>query len=381
MVIPPFGAAVAPYAIQLYPIQSFDEANNPYEVRRPTLMDISMVPGQLVMVPDDTLVMPRLAPNQAWDAYTQKVYHQALIAIHQMCRSHMDYFVQEQGQGSTFFVNLNGQKVGVYANNNRLYDLLADEQKASLGDFWKVLRARPTPAAENAKQRGYSNKVQWASLEYLPNDTYSFYKVKKTLKQVHGYIVKPSRYWNETCCASVQDHVLYSLAEYCPGLPKTADIVADNQYMGIHPYRMLEIYSKYDDAGKRAEPDVEATITALVNYGTIPNREQTALEDLMEKVQEVTTKYFQWTKSWPFLAAHRLLVMQLQRCNHIKKVLTELLNNHPLNSANSGSFSSNVNTGKPPASAGSSSQSGETMDYTSQSANRRGHGGRGGRGY
>jgi hypothetical protein len=244
-----------------------------------------------------------------------------------------------------------------------------------------VLRARPTPAAENAKHRGYSNKVQWASLEYLPNNTYSFYKVKKTLKQVHGYIIKPCRYWNETCCASVQDHVLYSLAEYCPGLPKTADIVADNQYMGIHPYRMLEIYSKYDDAGKRAEPDVEATITALVNYGTIPNREQTALEDLMEKVQEVTIKYFQWTKSWPFLAAHRLLIMQLQRCNHIKKVLTELLNNHPLNSANSGSFSSSFNTGNPPASAGSSSQSGETMDYTSQSANRRGHGGRGGRGY
>ena len=138
--------------------------------------------------------------------------------------------------------------------------------------------------------------------------------------------------------------------------------------MGIHP-------------GKRAEPDVETTIAALIAYGTIPNREQTALEDLMEKVQEVTIKYFQWTKSWPFLAAHRLLIMQLQRCNHIKKVLTELLNNHPLNSANSGSFSSSFNTGNPPASAGSLSQSGETMDYTSQSANRRGHGGRGGRGY
>ena len=89
VVIPPFGAAVAPYAIQLYKIQSFSEADHPYEVKQPTLMEISMVPGQIVMLPDDTLVMPRLAPNQAWDAYTQKVYHQALIAIHQMCRSHI----------------------------------------------------------------------------------------------------------------------------------------------------------------------------------------------------------------------------------------------------------------------------------------------------
>ena len=193
MVIPPFGAAVAPYAIRMYNIQSFSEADHPYAVRQPTLMDISMVPGQIVMLPDDTLVMPRLAPNQAFDEYTQKVYHQALIAIHQMCTSHNDYFVQELGQGSTHYVNLKGQKVGVYANGNLLYDLLADEQRAPLGDFWKVLRARPTPAAEKAKWGGYGNKAQWASMEYIPNDRYSFYKVKRTLKQIHGYVIKPCR--------------------------------------------------------------------------------------------------------------------------------------------------------------------------------------------
>ncbi len=100
-------------------------------------------------------------------------------------------------------------------------------------------------------------------------------------------------------------------------------------------------------SGKRTEPDIEATITALVTFGTIPNREQRALEDLMEKVQEVTNRYFYWTKNWPFLAAYRLLTMQLIRCNHIKRVLTELLPKHPLNSANSASFTSNDNSGKP----------------------------------
>ena len=81
----------------------------------------------------------------------------------------------------------------------------------------------------------------------------------------------------------------------------------------------------------------------------------------MVKVQEVIDSYFYWT--------------------NIKRVLTELLSKHPLNSANSASFISNDNSGKPPASAGSSSQSGETMNYNSHSAYRRGHGGRGGRGY
>jgi hypothetical protein len=381
MVIPPFGAAVAPYQIRMFPIRCFSEAGNPYEVRKPTPVEISMSPGHSVMMPDDVLVLPRLSPNDSFDAYTQKAYHQALIAIHQMTGSHEQYYVQELGQGCTHYVNLKGQKVGVYARGSFQYDLLADEQRASLGDFWKVLRARPTPATEKAKWGGYGDKAQWASMEYIPNDKYSFYKVKKTLKQMHGYTIKPSRYWNETCCAGVQDHVLYSLAEYCPGLPRDANIVADNQYMGIHPYRMLEIFNKFDDVGKKTEPDIEATIAALIEYGTIPDREQTTLEDLMEKVQEVTSKYFVWVKSWPFLAAHRLLTMQLSRCNHIKKVLTELLNNHPLSSANSASFSSNATSGNPPAYAGSSSQSGETMDCFSQSAYRHDHGGRGGKGY
>ena len=381
MVIPPFGAAVAPYQIRMFTILNFSEVNNPYAVRESTPMEISMVPGQRIMLPDDTLVRPRLAPNEEFDAYTQKTYHQALLAIHQMSGSHNNFYVQELGQGCTHYVNLKGQKVGVYAHTNLLYDLLPDEQRASLGDFWKVLRVRPTPATEKAKWNGYGDKAQWASMEYIPNDTYSFYKVKMTLKQMHGYTIKPCRYWNETCCASVQDHTLYSLAEYCPGLPKDANIVEDNQYMGIHPYRMLENFSKYDDVGKRSEPDIEATITALMEYGTIPDMEQTTLEDLMEKVQEVTNKYFLWVKSWPFLAAHRLLTMQLSRCNHIKKVLIELLKNHPLSSVNNASFSSNENSGNPPALAGSSSQSGETMDCFSQSAYRHGYGGRGGRGY
>jgi hypothetical protein len=198
---------------------------------------------------------------------------------------------------------------------------------------------------------------------------------------VHGYAIKPSRYWNGTCALSVQDHILYSLAEFFPGMPRKADIVADNQYLRIHPYRMLENFSKYDGVGKRTEPDIEATITALVTFGIIPNREQRALEDLMEKVQEVTNRYFYWTKNWPFLAAYRLLTMQLIRCNHIKRVLMELLPKHPLNSANSASFTFSVNPGNPLASAGSLSQSGETMDCFSQSAYRHGHGGRGGRGY
>ncbi len=90
------------------------------------------------------------------------MYHQALQAIYQMSGSHNNYYVQELGQGCTHYVNLKGQKVCVYAHGNSLYDLPADYQRASLGDFWKVLRVRPSPTGA---------KAQWATYEYIPNDT------------------------------------------------------------------------------------------------------------------------------------------------------------------------------------------------------------------
>ncbi len=122
----------------------------------------------------------------------------------------------------------------------------------------------------------------------------------------------------------MSEEVLYSLAEYCAGMPNKADIVRDNHYLGIHPYRMLESICHYDESGKRTDPNVEATITALITYGTIPNREQRALEDLMEKFQEVTNRYFYWTKNWPFLSAHRLLTMQLVRCKPFQESLDRI---------------------------------------------------------
>jgi hypothetical protein len=70
--------------------------------------------------------------------------------------------VQEQGQGLIYFVNLKGEKAGKYNFGNYRYNLIDDDQMAILGDFWKVLRVRPSPT-------GF--KAQWPTFEYLPNNT------------------------------------------------------------------------------------------------------------------------------------------------------------------------------------------------------------------
>jgi hypothetical protein len=97
------------------------------------------------MLPDDTLVCPRLAPNQTFELNIQREYHKALQAIYQMGKSHNNFYVQELGYGCTHYINLNGQKVGTSDHESSKYELPEDDQRASLGDFWKVLRVRPTP--------------------------------------------------------------------------------------------------------------------------------------------------------------------------------------------------------------------------------------------
>ncbi len=95
--------------------------------------------------------------------------------------------------------------------------------------------------------------------------------------------------------------------------------------------------------------DVEATIARLIGYGALPDGEQTALEDLMVKVEEILKRYEEYLLEWPFLVAQRLLKMQVTRLKNIKHALMEKLHNHPLSSANTAAFGPDQNQGNPPA--------------------------------
>ncbi len=194
------------------------------------------------------------------------MYHQALQAIHHVNTSPMNYCIEQNTHGRVNHVNLQGKEVGAYSHTHTKYNSVDDTQIATMGDFHKVLRVRPAAIIN------YS-RPEWPTFEYIPNNTYSYFKVKKTLLQVHGIKVKPSRYWNETSAQGVSDKILYALAEYCSAMPDRADIVRDNQYLGIHPYCMLESICHYDTSGKRTDPNVELTIAELLRFRTLPNRQ------------------------------------------------------------------------------------------------------------
>ncbi len=189
---------------------------------------------------------------------------------------------------------------------------------------------------------------------------YTYYRVKTTLKQVSNLPVKLTRYWNELLVKDVPNDILYSLSDYCPGIPREAVIVKDNETLGLPVYRPDEAkYGDVDPATGRKTVDVNGTTQALIGFGAIPDEEQASLETYMTDVQEMITKYDRLAKCWPFLIAERLLKIQMSRLRHIKTASTEKLDNHPLSTANGASFGSNIPTGIPSALADFSSDKSE----------------------
>jgi hypothetical protein len=197
-------------------------------------------------------------------------------------------------------------------------------------------------------------------LEYIPNNTYGYNEVKTTLDNLKRLKVKPTRYWNELLVKDVPDDILYSLSDFYPGLPYEANIIRDNESLGLPIYRIREAVFMQDQVPPMAnnEPEedkprkrinVEATIANLIGLGALPDGEQTSLEHYMLSVEEILKRYEGYLQEWPFLVAQRLIKMQVSRLKNIKHALTEKLNNHPLSSANTAVVGSDQNQGNPPA--------------------------------
>ena len=329
-VIPKFGAqlGIIHYAIgdlKMPHLQYSVQPTRPFETT-------GLSPGQRIKMIDTTLVRERNKPGQFPDQNIVLMYYKALDAIYSVNAS-IEYYLLTDDH-TRQIVTLNRTAVGSSRGQNPdTHGLLEEIQKKSLGDYWRVLRTRPANNATKAKN---------PDIEYIPNNTYPYYLVKKTLEQKYypNIKVRPSRYWNETAANDIADDLIYALSDYWPGMPMDCDIVRDNISLGLHAYRSIEMrFGKADPANNKAPIDATATINQLVTLRAIPDSSQQSLKDYMSRVQAMDDKYAHHVGNWPFLVAQRLLKMQVSRLRMIKIALTEKLDDHPLSSANSASFS------------------------------------------
>ena len=367
--IPEFGKAIGDSKIVMFGYDDFSQPDNPFRKKIPLQLQRSNTPGEVVHLPDPALVVERKRPDQQFDQDLQKVYHNALKALYQLGDSPRLYYLQDEGRN---VITLKGRVVQ-YLNDQAVHELVPEDQKKILGDYWRVLRLRPPTNTFSAGK---------PHLEYIPNNTYGYNEVKMTLDNVKRLKIKPTRYWNEALIKDVPSDILYSLSDHYPGLPFQADIVRDNEFLHLPKFRIYETVFLQDQEPQAADNvpeedkprkkvDVQATMHNLVAFGILPNTEQEILEHYMVDIQEYLNKYEGYLRDWPFLVAQRLLKMQVSRLKNIKHALMEKLNNHPLSSANTAVFGSE-NQGDPPAPADTTSQSGGTNGDNSQSAIRSG---------
>ncbi len=214
VVIPEYGTTLG---ISFYTVNNLTtEGQSTYSVRIPTAFVRSPATGHPIHYMDSQQIRTRTNPsdlNQDGTPIDNIVFHYntALRVISEVRQSVAHFQMMEE---SGRIVDLRGTPIpNGYAVDP--HDLLGENQKLHLGDFWRVLRHRP---ATNAL------KSSNPDTEYVPNNSYSYYQVKKTLAQSAGLQVKPSRYWDERPAKNIPDGIFYSLCDFRPSMPIDVDI-------------------------------------------------------------------------------------------------------------------------------------------------------------
>ncbi len=314
--IPEFGKALGNARVVIFTMTQFTESTNPYRKRLPAPLQRSNLPGYVVHLPDPAFITARKRQDHATDQDLCVVCHNALKALYQLGDSPRLYYLHDEMKQPRSLLGQANQ----YLNRQAVQELVPENQKLTLGDYWRVLRVRPATSKYKAEQ---------LQSEYIPNNTYGYYEVETTLENVKRLKIKSTRYWNELLVKDVPNDILYSLSDFYPGLPYEANIIRDNESLGLPIYRIRETVFFQDQTPPTADGvleedkprkrvNVEATITNLVGLGALPDEEQESLEHYMLSVEEILRRYEGYLQEWPFLIAQRLIKMQVSRLKYIK---------------------------------------------------------------
>ena len=326
VVIPEFGIA---QGMSLYTLNHLVTPGlSTYTVRTPKNINRSLVPGHSIESMSDREIRMRTNPSDLNGDGTpihNVVFHYntALRAIYEVRQSANNFHLMEE---TGRIIDLMGNPIpNGYPTDPRY--LLEETQKASLGDFWRSLRLRPAKTAI---------KSSYPDTEYIPNNTYSYFQVKKTLLQSSRFQVKACRYWNELPAESIDDETFYSLCDYWPSMPHDVDIVNENSLLGLPLYRMNELSKTVAIPAKMGAKAYFAnnnsyTIEFLLSTGAIAEDSKDSFEEYLTSICEAEMKYIGHIMNWPFLASLRLLRLQHRRLKTIKQALIERLDQFPAN--------------------------------------------------
>ena len=190
-----------------------------------------------------------------------------------------------------------------------------------LGDFIRVLRKRPTRPGTTPE------------LEYIPNDLYSFQMVKSILKDYTNVKVKGSRFWDDKVARVPKGRILYTLHDYCPGMP--VNLEQECKDLHLPPFLPIEIVTykvTMPNAKDRHLPNTRATIEKMVSLNIIAvdsvatvQEFENKLKPIMEGRTQLLDRYVAVPRLFLELHWNRLETIKDVCSNYFEEVRTEIL--------------------------------------------------------
>ena len=308
----PFPYFVTNHDVVIYTMRTLHwDALCPYKIYAPRLLS----ENECNTLTDDFL-HERVSPDQALKNTTKNLYKKALADFNRAHKSTEQYCYETVFKAKVYtsiFKDVRGEEINVN-NFKQVYKSLDWPLVDKLGDYYKVLRARPVPR---------NRDTQPVKFEYLPNNVYSYEETRSMLWQHSRITVKANRYWDDRFVRDLPKAVFYSLNDYCPGMP--VNLKAECESIGLNPFRALELQIFEGTMGN--EPpvyDTEKTVETMVNENTLMDKNLHTVEMYVEGcLNPAIDKYWELDKNWPFELPRLMIRLHAVRLKDLRTVLQE----------------------------------------------------------
>ena len=306
----PFPYYVESIEVVIYTMRTLHyDALCPYKVMEPTPITEAECHS-----PTEDFLNERVAPEQALNETTKHTYKIALSLFNKVHKSKEQYCYEMAGKYNTYtskYRDVKGEEINP-TNFKQINKTLDWQLIDKFGNYYKVLRARPTPKHKT------TNLVNF---EYLPNNVYSYEETRSMLYQHSAITVKANRYWDDRFVRELPKPIFYSLNDYCPGMP--VHLKTECEAMGLHPFRTTELILVEGKSGTIPPVyDTRKTVENLVNNNTLIDDNIHTVEMYIDAcLSPAIDKYWNLDKTWPFELPRVLIRLHAVRLKDLRVVL------------------------------------------------------------
>jgi hypothetical protein len=144
--------------------------------------------------------------------------------------------------------------------------------------------------------------------------------VKTILNDSTNVKVKTSRFWNELCVTGVvTKKILYTLHDYCPGMPVNLEQECKN--MNLHPYLNTELVFFPANDKEKFPIDAPASVSSMASLGILKDTTDKSVEQFLTDLQTAIEKFNHLDDTWPFALPRVFIAAHLFRLNRMKYAL------------------------------------------------------------